>query len=136
MAIKKSILRDLVIDEATNLKKHATKDELENLNFFLLDPTEKESCVYGQMTGHCENYRSKELIVSSCIRVFIPNKKNIDDNELRAPSLNGKPKIEQSRTDYYSPIEVFIWRKENQKNGNNKRLIRFLKGKTKTLKFV
>lgn len=123
-------LNQLVIDEATNLKKNAKKKELANLQFKSLDTQNYQSCIYGQMTGDCFNERAIKLIEKSCERIFL------DDEAIEGKitgTLNGCPKKER-REKYWSPIEVFIDKKRNKNNGNNKRLIDFLKGKTKTLK--
>jgi hypothetical protein len=52
---------------------------------------------------------------------------------------NGVEKISEFddnfRTSFYSPIEVFISRKRNRKNGNNAKLVAFLRGETDTLDF-
>ena len=126
-----SQLKELVIKEAKKLKKAATLEEIENLNFKQLDPTKESQCIYGQITGSCFNKRAVKLIQASCKRVY-----KIDpygSGAVPFGELNGSPK-KTERGNYWSPIEAFIAIKKNGKNGNNKRLIKFLKGKTKTLK--
>jgi len=124
----------LVIAEATKLKKNATPEEIADLDFEYLHPSQLDLCVYGQMTGNCFSDRAAELIKLSCKQIF---DHNINRKEADAKmgdtygKLNGKPL--DDRSSYWSPIEVFICMPRNQKNGNNKRLIDYLKGETKKL---
>lgn len=124
-------LNDLVKDEARKLKKNAKKGELRKLSFRKLEPTSAIGCIYGQATGSCFSTRATELIEAGCKRVY-----NRADGlyGVNAAELNGSPK-KADRNNYWSPIEVFIAKAGNRLNGNNKVLIDFLKGKTKTLKF-
>jgi hypothetical protein len=123
------LLNELVINEATKLKKKAKKAELKQLDFEKLSTQNVTKCIYGQMTGHCFNKRAVELIEASCKRVL---KCSITSPYIDG-TLNGSPK--DSRRDYYwSPIEVFIDRPRNKTNGNNKRLVAFLRDETKELK--
>ncbi len=119
----------LVIAEATKLKKNATKNELHSLDISILDTTSVNQCIYGQMTGNCFTSRATELIELSCEKVF----KRIFHMEKITGELNGSPKGEH-RCFYWSPIELFIDSKRNRTNGNNKRLVDFLKDETQTLK--
>lgn len=126
----KEILNDLVVEEATKLKKKALKRELKNLDFNYLDLESKFNCIYGQMTGNCFSPRATNLIKSCAKRVFHHNH-NI---AIKNSKLNGSPK-KLSRLDFFSPIEVFIDQRINQRNGNNKLLIDFLQGNADELKF-
>ena len=121
-------LNALVIAEAKKLKKNATKEELDKLEFNRLNTRNVNKCIYGQMTGYCFNDRAISLIEQSCTKVLTCDN-SVD--EIRG-FLNGSPK-KTSREKYWSPIEVFIDRPRNKTNGNNKRLVAFLKGETKTL---
>ena len=124
-------LEKLVMQEASNLRNHATSEEKAKLNFYSLIPDMKSSCIYGQMTGNCNYNRSIELIEISCPRVYENNSFNIE-----TAKLNGSP-INLSRQSYWSPIEIFII--DNRigiKVQNNKRLIEYIKGKTDKLEFI
>ena len=124
-----TLMRQLVIEEATKLKKHATQEELNELDFNSLNPGRIDLCVYGQMTGNCHTKRAEELMRTCCKRVY-----NTDAGSVRNCSVNGSP--ENKRRDYFwSPIEVFIDQYRNQKNGNNEQLIKFLKGEIDVLNF-
>ena len=81
------------------------------------------------MTGNCFSERAVELIEASCKRVFADAS---DGGDTLKGVLNGSPK-KSNRDTYWSPIEIFITKKRNVKNGNNKRLVAFLKGETETL---
>jgi len=128
---RKLLMQKLVKEEATNLLKYAKKKELNKLDFNRLDSDSKEDCIYGQMCTHCHELRVIELIEKCASRVY---KKISCSNTLVKNKINGSPK-EEDRDDYWSPIEVFIFSKTNQNNGNNKMLVDYLKGERKTLKF-
>ncbi len=98
--------------EAKNLRKFAYPEELENLHLHILDPDSIQNCVYGQMTGNCFSSRAKKLIEECCERVY-----NIGspDNMLESATLNGSPKG-RFRKEYWSPIEVFIYKNRKNKN--------------------
>lgn len=130
---RKQVMQQLVKEEAKNLKKNATQEEIAKLNFSDLVPTDSEKCIYGQLTGCCWNGRAIELIKKSCKRVYTPNYDE-DKDTLADAKVNGKPK--EDRDAYWSPIEVFIYQDKNTENGNNKKLIDYIKGKTETLEFV
>lgn len=107
----------LVIAEATKLKIHATQEEISNLNINKLDANYSGTCIYGQITGNCWNDRAVELIELSCEKA--------------------------NRDNYWSPIELFIYRnqyilekkiKNSSKKIENQKLIAFLKGETEILK--
>ena len=127
-----------VINEAIALKQHATKEELDRLDFITVNAYSIVSCIYGQMTGSCHSDRAIELI-NKCAVSFIATSfplglgdvQGINDfcnniipnsDEAKAHNING-------RTRYFSPIEVYIV----LANSNKKALIDFLQGKTKSL---
>ena len=140
--VKKSVLEPLVIAEANNIRRIALKRELKKLDFCSLIPDEYQSCIYGQMTGDCYSERAYELIRKSCPSVI-----ESDTDDFKGELLNfnewektwgiEKPNEfnDDFRYSFYSPIEVFIARKRNKKNGNNAKLIAFLRGETDTLDF-
>ena len=51
--------------ELKHIKKHATKEEISNLNLEQFSPQLRDRCIYGQMTGECDSGRAKELYVKS-----------------------------------------------------------------------
>lgn len=55
-------LKQLVVQEATVLKREASIKELMRLDFNSLDPQLTQSCIYGQMTGHCDSTRAQKLM--------------------------------------------------------------------------
>jgi len=129
-------MKRLVIQEAKNLKRYATKNELSYLDFDNLKPDNKGGCIYGQMTGNCFSRRAEDLIIRCAPRVYkinsvgqTPALYGLINNR-----LNGKPSYEKARYTYFSPIEVFIYNNRNKEN--NKRLIDYLKDKNNNLKFV
>lgn len=132
------VLEQLVIEEATNLKKYATKKELSKLNYNTLGGDRIDKCVYGQMTDNCFSRRSYNLIRNCTSRVF--NVKDTDD--IFNGKLNGKPsKLDEPerRYKYYiSPIEQFLYNYKPdsfKKSIKIKKLVDFLQDKTQELKF-
>lgn len=129
-------LKKLVIGEATKLKASITSSELLRLNIESLDPTSYKTCIYGQMTGDCFNERATELIESCCEKLITgeiggevtPVKEAKISDEFARNTDDGDVK--------WSPIELFIAQVKNTNNGNNARLVAFLKGETETLEFV
>jgi hypothetical protein len=111
-------LRKLVTAEATNLKEHATPDELNRLNINTFNPDSPINDIYGQLTGDTWGERAIEL-----------------------RSLSSKPysddllEYKNPKRDVYirggseSPISCYILC-ENAKNAD---LIRFLKGQDNEL---
>lgn len=124
----------LVIEEAKALKEHATPEEINRLDFNRLNPESKFSCIYGQMTGDCFSGRAIDLITKSAKRVYVKNNKEWTSRLYEKAKLNGKP-IPEERTGketwWYSPIEIFISKKND---ALNEKLIQFLKGEIKELK--
>jgi hypothetical protein len=59
-----------VIAEAESIRQYATFQERGRLDFETFNPSERSYCIYGQMTGHCDSERGKELIRLCAIRPF------------------------------------------------------------------
>ena len=55
-------LKELVKDEATKLRKHATKKERSRLDYERFNPHFGNTCVYGLMTGRCRSVRAFNLL--------------------------------------------------------------------------
>lgn len=126
-------LNTLVREEAKNLKKLATKKERSNLSIDSLNPDHSKGCIYGQMTGECVSKRANKLIKECATRVFKAHRGVRYD----ITNLNGAPQYlrenSMQEVSYWSPIEIFISQSNNQMNGNNKRLIAYLKDEAKRL---
>ena len=125
-----TLMKQLVIEEATNLRKHASKKELNKLSFNRLHPKNTLLCIYGQIADGCFSLRADELIKKCASRGYhSKSSEEIYDCKINGPIKN------LSRSYFWSPIEVFIVQERNQENGNNKLLIDFLKGETNELNF-
>jgi len=112
---------EIVETEIKLLKINATEEELENLDFYCLNPVSQNNCIYGQMTGYCENNRAVELINLCC------------KTELKFP-LVGSPipkKLERIKQSFgaYSYLENFIFRFPSC----NEHIIDYLQGKVDVL---
>ena len=113
-------LKELVKQEAENLKKYALKKELKRLDFSNLYPQSYRACIYGQMTGDCYSKRAAELLnkcaqpYSGKVQKYLsPENKKFKDGFIRN----------------FSPIEFYI----AQDGAESEALINFLKGKSETL---
>ena len=126
----KEILYPLVIQEAKNLKKKLTQEEKQNLDFNSLNPRSYYSCIYGQISGDCENTRAVELIQECCKKVYTPNRMIKTNESLKNAIPNGSPK-NKKRNDFWSPIEVMLV--QNGQKRNTKKLIQYIKGEIKEL---
>lgn len=133
-------LNAMVMSEAKKLKKHATKEELASLDFSELGGKNRYNCIYGQTTGDCFSDRAGVLIGKCCSKAFGREITRTLSGDTFKDVEVINPKKESPRYNsaysYFSPIEIFIARGVNMYNGNNKRLINFLKGETKTLRLV
>lgn len=125
--------------EASLLRKHARKSELNRLNLSALDPVNRCKCVYGQMAGECRSERAIELITKCCHR-FIEAGNGIDDlteysRDERTTYrnlqkfINGAKSKQPSRVTYLSSIESYIL----LRNAKLKNLIAYLKGEREDL---
>ena len=125
------ILRKLVRAEATKLRELLTDVEKSNLYFHSLNSKITDSCIYGQITGHCDSTRAVLLMNIACERVYSRKYSlSITGN------LNGSP-FKLPRYRFWSPIEIFIDLHENimYDGYNNAQLIKYIKGKINVLKF-
>ena len=131
------IMIDLVKEEAANLKKLATAEELQKLDIHILNHDNIYNCIYGQMTGHCHSRRAADLIINCCPRVY--DATNDGNLNIERAVLNGKPSKDiiwsreedrWSRREHYSPIETFLFPSSRQQKES---LVSYLKGEVETL---
>lgn len=105
------ILFDLVKEEADNLKKYATRKEIDRLNFYEVNPHSKTKCIYGQMTGNCISDRAEELIYMCCTNVYDGHDGRVDV-DIKDAKLIGPP-TEHGRFicnfKFFTPIEKFLY---------------------------
>ncbi|MDL5046504.1 hypothetical protein QQ054_10715 [Oscillatoria amoena NRMC-F 0135] len=116
-------LKALVRQEADNLKKYATTEELSRLDFEELTPADPNFCIYGQMTGYCRGNRAMELLSLSSL----PYSDRL--SEYKPTTANGYIKLAPTGLNAFSPIEFYIC----QPGANNSKLIAYLKGETDNL---
>jgi hypothetical protein len=139
-------LKEDVAREAQALKVHATKEELERLDFSKLQTDNPIQCVYGQIAFGCFSDRASELIFTCCQRYFKVWNRDTTIHELagkrgfyefaNGQTINGvndsKSLLEQRlviKGGYYSAIEAYILLPE----AKNADLIAYLKGEVETL---
>lgn len=128
-------LKELVKIEADNLRRFATEEELDSLDFSNLDSSDIHHCIYGQMTGNCLNKRALELIESCCETVYERKSEILGIRRVYNKECGIIKNIySDDRLAYYmSPIEKFILIPFN--HGNTIALINYLKGEAKELIF-
>jgi hypothetical protein len=128
---KKQFIED-VKKEARGLRKHATKEELAQLDFKNFDPLNEDDCIYGQCGGSCRSRRAVELI-TKCCRRFVKNEVYIALSEAASlddamaginRALNGERSESPYTIEYISMIETYI----ATPDAKNKNLIDYLKG--------
>jgi hypothetical protein len=111
-------LKKLVVEEALNIRKYATKEEMKRLNFARLCPTNQNLCVYGHLTGDCHNIRAIELL-DKCTRPYTESIHHIlNFKKSRQKVFNN----EGGHRDF-SPIEYYI----NQPEAKLKTLVKLIK---------
>jgi hypothetical protein len=134
---KKQFIED-VKKEARALRGHATKEELEKLDFNSLDARSSYQCIYGQITGNCTSKRAHQLISKCCTRLIdfdeftgkdIHEAASVTIDRPATPQLLAKNR-DFFNLKYISSIEGFIMLDNDAKNKN---LIAYLKGETNDL---
>jgi hypothetical protein len=130
-----------VLQEANNLKQHATIEERSKLNVGELRPYHTRKCIYGLMTGHCDSARALELIQKCTVRyiaddnftwIDIQGFKRIQNhlNGTTVENLHRKrTNAYSSETSHFSMIEAYILLPE----ANNAGLINYIQGKLDTV---
>jgi hypothetical protein len=114
----------LVEQEAKLIKKHFTSEEIDKLQFEIIDGDSKENCIYGLMTGTCNSSRVYNFIKNNLnvlIKSFGSNVNTIDNID-----------IENRSHDYFvTPLEEYIitqdFDKTDEEGDNNDVLFRIEK---------
>lgn len=115
---KKAFFKE-VKKEIDNLKLKATQEEIDMLDFSMLDSDNRFQCIYGQMTGYCESERALEL-----------TPKKYDDTGWGLDFSDAKKNSVFTQTQpNFTPLEVYI----SMLNSNNADVIKYLKGEIETL---
>lgn len=109
--------------EIEHLRRNATPEEKNKLNFKTFDPFNTSCCIYGQMTGYCSSTRAKKLM-----------EKQLD--ELTNSDLyNNKSLIQANKGDLFSFLETYIT-SVRSKEGINKGILEYIKGESDELNLV
>lgn len=133
---KKQFLVD-VMHEIEMLKTHATEKEKVRLGYTAINPARTDHCVYGQLTGDCQNKRAKKLMDLSCTRVFsqniIPVCREINFSDVKS-KINGEYTGQDWGTAgrnlvYISALEGYI----SLKDAKNAEIIAYIKGEREAL---
>lgn len=138
---KEQFLAD-VSKEVKALKKYATKEELNKLNFYWFKPHRKDKCIYGQMTGSCLSNRASKLIFQCCKR-FVKNNSStciskggfgIIKEQINGTYVGANKSLEELKRDrnnihHLSSLESYIFLPK----AKNRNVISYLKGETQKL---
>jgi hypothetical protein len=109
--------------EIINLRNHATKEELNRLDFNELDGLNGTKCIYGQMAKHCHTDRALELIKKCCKTKT--SFESLSDDETQSV-------IPRSESEFsFSYLEHFICNYLD----HNEMVIKYLKGESDELNF-
>ena len=130
--------KGLVEKEARLLKENATVEELSKLNFDTLDADHRGHCIYGQMTGNCDSYRSLELMKDTCIDRVMKRGSFGINGSLTSDLYVKKGLLDEYYREFFSPIEIWITTDFNFGEGSPKRvkkLIDYLQDTTGTVTF-
>ncbi len=140
---KKQFIKD-VVAELKNIKKHATFEEIENLDFLNFKPSNTEGCIYGQMTGHCRSKRAKELIVLCCNKfVKQPSSGKVYNDFEYFQHYIQRGDISEVQKKFYEPgysleyfssLEAYIMLKTIGVEFSHKKIFAFLKGEIDSIK--
>jgi len=108
--------------EILNLKKHASKKDLKNLDFESFDPKGVGNCIYGKMYGYCRSGSAMTMINKCCHKHSV--KTPTDRKE-----FGKKEDIMEYRTTHISMLEAYIIDYPQ----HNKQILQYLRGERKTL---
>ncbi len=122
--MKLSVFLIAVIAEIKRIKRLATPEEIDKLNFSRFEHWSSNDCIYGQMTGHCSSDRA---------RIIAPKKFADVDAETSRIHSNHKYKFKDQSFDKgtnFTALEKYLYMCPKT---THKHIIDFLKGKVKTL---
>lgn len=122
--MKKQEFLNMVLVEADHLRKHATDEEKGRLDFDSLDIDDVTRCIYGQMTGRCNNRRANELYAKTFNSLSMETGNSNKGTVLFSVVMKSQINTEASLI--FSPIEVYI----TMKGAKNESLISYIKGET------
>lgn len=120
--------RKYVLQEIEGIKKHATQEERDKLDIEFFNPEYKNSCIYGLMTGNCNNERGIELI-----RLCTQYSYAVDNIGEVYVLLQVKPRsrFEELKV-RYSLLELYIYKAQIE---TVERLMAYLKGESETFEY-
>lgn len=135
---KEQFLQD-VRTEVEALKANATQEEIAKLNFETFNPMKMDRCIYGQMTGSCENKRAKELMDKACVRVTNKDSRSFENRNFDdvVDKINGAYEQQtwvptgwhERDYGYLSMVETYIF----LSGSKPKNIMDYLKGNVETL---
>jgi hypothetical protein len=107
-----------VKNEADGIRKYASSEEINRLDFTRIAPKSKSLCIYGQMTGDCYSARAYELL-NLCTKPYS-----------RTAHMVVKTRVESFETPRdFSPIETYLCFADPK----IKNLVAYIKGESNKL---
>ena len=131
--MKKSKFLKEVMTEINHLRNNATPEEKDRLDFESFIQTSSRQCIYGQMTGHCNSIRAKELYPKTYY--YIKNKAG----EYHPNGYLPFSKHEFKDGDRVTPLEKYLYmcaNRDGTKSKTHRHIIDYIKGNRKTLKLA
>ncbi len=116
----------MVREEINHIKIHATKDEIINLKMKHFAADSYTHCIYGLMTGHCENRRARELYPKSHDKLGVKS----DHCSIFYMGIEEGSGLKIKKPVMLTPLESFLFHTSSRQH---KMIFKYLKGKSDKL---
>ena len=121
--MKLSVFLIAVIAEIKRIKRLATPEEIEKLNFKRFQHEKSDECIYGQMTGNCDSERARTIMPKKFDNIVDSfNYKNTHKYKFKEQSFK--------KGTNFTALEKYLYMCPKT---THKHIFDFLKGKVKTL---
>ena len=111
----------IVKKEIDGIKEYTTDEEKKALKYECFVASDMHYCIYGQMTGHCNNLRALEILRLSSINHSTYHLLKLNCQEIS--NIEEKPKWDNHGSD--SPLEAFLMKCDSS---THKDIINYIKG--------
>jgi hypothetical protein len=122
--MKKTVFLAAVAAEIKRIKRRATEDEINKLNFKGFKHWHADNCIYGQMTGVCNSKRAIEIMPKKYDRI------TADYDRMNSLNKAAFEHQDFNKGDSITALEKYLYMCNKP---THKHIIDFLKGKTDTL---
>lgn len=118
-ALESKNFEEEAYEEAKQIVKYFSRDEINKLQKNLLDPVHGERCIYGLMTGDCNSRRAVRFI-KTLPKGYIESRNFLDSTEkIFNSKIDDIPEdILTCRSVYFmTPLECYIYDEEDNSKG-------------------